>query len=367
MPLMSAVYKVQTFDATYYDGRTAVRHDVTVQLYAEALDILGADGQVIEQWPYQAISLSDQGGGTTRLVVEDSEARLVLSSSEAFQALKNRAPNIDSQKQRTLRNMGLSVLVTVGLIGVAYVSIPVMASAVVAMIPYETEKNIGEGYAKDMQALFSKTKAPNQCTEDAGVQALNTMVTYLSAYSSGPFGYQVDVLDNTMVNAMALPGGHMFIFRGLIDKAESSDELAGVLAHEMAHVNHRHGMHGVVRSFGFQMLSDMMFGGNVMGNLSNIMMMMSHSREAERQADIDAIETLRRANISTAGIARFFERLKDKEDEGKGSFFKMPNMLSSHPSSDVREALAREVQSTSSTGWALSEAQWKNLKAICGK
>ncbi|PHS78654.1 MAG: hypothetical protein COB59_06045 [Rhodospirillaceae bacterium] len=358
---------MQTFDATYYDGQTAVRHAVTVHLYAEALDIVDADGQVIDQWSYQAINLSDQGGGITRLVVKDSAARLVLTAPKAFQALKKRAPNIDSQKQRTLRNMGLSVAVTVTLILGAYVSIPLMASAVVALIPYETEQNIGRGYAKDIQALFSKDEKSNKCTVDKGVKALNDMMAYLATHSFGPFAYQVKVIDNDMVNAMALPGGHIFIFRGLIDKAESSDELAGVLAHEMAHVDHRHGLHGVVRGFGFQMLSDMMFGGNVMGNLSNLMMMMSHSREAERQADIDAIAILRRANISTAGIARFFERLKDKEDEGKVSFFKIPTMLSSHPASDIREALAREIQSPSSMGWTLSDIQWQNLKAICGK
>lgn len=365
MPLMWAAFNVTCFAAHYFDGKTAVRHPVTVHLDARALRVLGKDDKVLDVWLFEAIELSDQANGGLRVVKKGSEARLVFSDPKAFATLQNCAPNLLSQKQRTLRNMGLSVVVTVVLVVGFYVSVPVLAGGVVKMIPFSTEQKLGDGYAKTITTLLSKGKDRKGCSQPAGQKVLDDMVAYLSTYNVGPFPIRVKVLDNAMVNAIALPGGHIFIFRGLLDAAQSDAEVAGVIAHEMAHVNHRHGMHGMVQSFGFSFLADMMFGGNALGNVSNFLMVSSHTRTAEGEADVDAIALLQKAKISTLGFARFFERLKNKEKSSKSSLFSLPEMLSTHPQSDAREALVRSTPTLSPKGWTLKDADWKALKAIC--
>lgn len=363
MPSTLAGSDFDTYAATYFDGKTAQRHTVTVCLQRSSLDVLAGSGNVVDRWFYDEVELSDQGSGGARVVKRGGDARLVFSDPQAFAALKRHAPNLLSHESRTRRNMVVAVAATMAVILVAYFSIPLLASAVVALVPLETESRLGQGYAKDVKSLFSGSEGSGQCHQALGGAALDEMVAHLAKYSHGPFLYRVEVLDTDMVNAVALPGGHIFIFRGLLEKSESFDEVAGVIAHEMAHVNHRDGMHGAVRSFGFSMLADLMFGGDVLGSISNMLMLTSYSRATEQQADTDAIATLHQAGIGTAGLARFFKRLKDKEDK---AFFALPQMLSTHPPSEARRALGLEADAQTGT-WTLSDEKWVALKAICSK
>jgi len=360
MPSILAESDANVFSASYYDGRTAQRHVVSVRLRDSALDVVADDGRVLDQWLYAEVSLSDQGNGGTRVVKRDSEARLVIPDRAAFARLQALSPHLHSDRQRTLRNMGLAVAATVGIIVVGYFSLPVLSGGIVAMIPLETESRIGENYVDEVAAFFSDGEEAKLCQTRLGKTALDKVVAHLSRFTDGPFDYQVDVLDTPLANAVALPGGRILLFRGVLDKAERFDEVAGVIAHEMEHVNQRHGMQAVVRSYGINILADMMFGGSMMGSVSQLVMMTSYSRDAETAADEGAIRTLNAAGIGTAGLARFFERLKSDEED---SAFGLPELLSTHPASAAREALVLEQDAPG--GWALSDAQWRALKGIC--
>lgn len=365
MPLMSAESNGEsdpvTFSAAYYDGRSAQRHRVTVQLRAKALDVVADEGgHVMDRWLFAEVKLSDQGSAGARVIKRETEARLVIADPSAFAQLQARAPNLESQRSRTLRNMGISVGVMAAVILGGYFSLPLLSSAIVKLIPVASEARIGDAYAEQVAALFAPKNDGALCVGGAGREVLDGVVARLAANTSGPFAYRVDVLDTPLVNAVALPGGRILLFRGVLEKADSADEVAGVLAHEMQHVNERHGMQALVRSFGVSMLADMMFGGGMMGDISSMFMMTSYSRDAETAADQGAITTLRGAGIGTAGMARFFARLKEQESE---SAFALPELLSTHPASAAREALAQETQTPPS--WSLSATEWTALKTMC--
>lgn len=372
MPSISAEFDPPTFAATYYDGKTAQRHEVSVRLRAGTLDVIGQDGGVVDQWLYDEVELSDQGRAGSRVIRRGTEARLLLADPLAFAQLKARAPKLLSQRSRTLRNMGISVGAMVAIIVAGYFSLPLLSGAIVALIPLQTEARIGDAYAKQVASFFAPESDGALCEAAAGREALDVIVTRLAAHTSGPFAYRVEVLDTPLVNAVALPGGRIFLFRGLLNKAESPDEVAGVLAHEMEHVNARHGMQGLVRSYGVSMLADLMFGGAVMGNVSSLLMMMSYSRDAEVAADAGAITTLHRAGIDTAGMTRFFKRLREQDDDG---LFGLPQFLSTHPPSAAREALVRDRAKTASPapgpapgqalGEVLNDAEWAALQVVC--
>lgn len=360
MPSTLAASDPQAFNASYYDGRTAQRHPVTVHLRATALDVVAEEGHVIDQWLYGEVELSDQGSAGSRVVKQGTEARLVIPDRHAFAQLKALSPNLVSQRQRTLRNMGLSVVAMAVVILVGYFSLGLLSGAIVQMIPLETEVRLGNAYADEVAAFFAPEQGGALCNNAQGGAALDATVERLQRFTDGPFPYRVDILDTPLVNAVALPGGRILLFRGVLDKADSFDEVAGVLAHEMEHVNLRHGMQAVVRGYGINMLADMMFGGNMMGSVSSLLMMTSYSRDAELAADQGAIAPLRQAGIGTAGVARFFARLKEKE--GKG-LFNLPELLSTHPPSAVRQELAQNAGAPGD--WSLNDAQWTALKSIC--
>ena len=350
-----AVYR-----AAYYDGISAVRHDVTVQMCEGAVDIISADGEVLDQWLYSDIVAVDQGSGGHRVSKLGSNARLNFTDTEAFRTLHARAPQMHAQEKRARRGMVLAIAVTVSILLTFYVATPVLTSAIVTLTPLSYEAKLGRRFSKDIVDLFGSEENKGVCASDRGSLALRKVVEDLARHNQAPFPYEVRVLDAKMVNAMALPGGYIFVFRGLLDQARSQDELIGVLAHEMAHVDRRHPMQAMVRSYGTSILSDMMFGGSAMGGISSTLMSMSYSRKAEEQADAAGIATLQRAGLSTDGLADFFDRLSTKEEKDA---FGLPDFLSTHPNTEAREQRARGV--SRSVRSVLQDGEWADLRAIC--
>lgn len=356
----SAGSRRMEFSAIYYDGKTANRYEVSVVFLSDRLDVFGADGGLLDSWRHDQIELSDQGSGGARVIKQGTEARLVFADGDAFDVLRANAPAVMSLQQRSRKNMLYAVGVTVVTVLGFYLAIPLLASGIVSMISFETEKSIGHAVSRDFAVFFANEEDTGKCRAGPGHDALARMVDHLAAQTSGPFDYDIKVLDNDMVNAMAFPGGYIFVFRGLIDEAESADEVAGVIAHEMAHVDHRHGMQAVVRGYGLGLLADMMFGGGTMGSVSQVAMSMSYSRDAEHAADVAGLQTLARAGVDTDGFARFFERLHEKEAESRWS---LPAFISTHPATGRREQLIREYSGAGT--WSLSDEEWAALKKIC--
>jgi len=357
---MSAQSDQQLYRAAFYDGKSAVRHDVGVRLRDTALDIVTPAGEVVAQWPYDEVVFADQGSGGYRVAKVDSEARLVFKDPAAFEALRVRAPDMHTSHKRARRGMVLAIAATVAILIGGYLATPVLTSAIVAMTPLSFEVKLGRNYANSIVDLVGGKDGKGVCESNTGALALAKIVKELSRHTHSPAPYEVRVLDVKMVNAVALPGGFIFVFRGLLDAAQSQDELVGVLAHEMAHVDQRHPMQALVRSYGISLLSDMMFGGSAMGGVSSTLMSTSYSRNAEEAADSAAVETLHKANLSTQGLADFFARLAAQEEDGG---LGLPGFLSTHPDTGVRE---RRARMPSGQGRAiLRDGEWKALREIC--
>lgn len=346
--------------AVYYDGNSAVRHNVTVQMRERVLDIISADGEIMDQWLYHEVIAVDQGSGGSRVGKLDSNARLNFTDAEAFRTLRACAPQMHAHEKRARRGMIMAIAATISIVLAFYFATPLLTSAIVALTPLSYEAKLGRRFSKDIVDLFGSEDSKGTCTSDRGSLALSKVVEDLTRHNQAPLPYNVRVLDVKMVNAMALPGGYIFVFRGLLDQARSQNELIGVLAHEMAHVDQRHPMQAMVRGYGISILSDMMFGGSTMGSVSSTLMSMSYSRTAEEQADTGGIATLQRAGLSTDGLANFFDRLSAKEEKDT---FGLPDFLSTHPNTDAREQRARGVSRSNRS--LLEDKEWADLRAIC--
>jgi predicted Zn-dependent protease len=145
-----------------------------------------------------------------------------------------------------------------------------------------------------------------------------------------PYPFKIHVRKASSINALALPGGHIIVFTGLLDKITSENELAFTFAHEMGHYANRDHLRGVGRAFVFITISTFLFGTD-----SNISQMLAHvlnitelsfSRKQETRADEFALELLNCAYGNVAGATDFFKRLPKEQDPGKiGHYF------ASHP------------------------------------
>ncbi len=139
--------------------------------------------------------------------------------------------------------------------------------------------------------------------------------------------------------------------------------MAGVLAHEIAHVEERHVTESMIRAFGFGLIVSA-FGGNTGANVETLIAA-GYSRRAEHEADAEAIEALARADISPLATATFFERLADRE-KSLGRVAVGLSYISTHPMSEDRQ---NNFRASAVRGKryvpALSPQEWKALKNIC--
>jgi len=166
------------------------------------------------------------------------------------------------------------------------------------------------------------------------------------------FPYQGKVLNATDINAFALPGGYLYLNRGLIETARTERELAGVVAHELAHIALRHGTHNASKAYaakaGIGVLGGILGRGqtrstgqiiNVVGGLGLNAVFLKYSRDAETQADIVGTQILSRAGYDPMDMANFFEVLRRQHDKDPG---RLAQFISSHPSPANRSARVQQ-------------------------
>jgi predicted Zn-dependent protease len=164
-------------------------------------------------------------------------------------------------------------------------------------------------------------------------------------------------------NAFALPGGRVYLLSGLLAKAETPDELAGVLAHEIGHLAHRDGLRRLIREGGTAFLAGLMFGdltgSGVVLMAGRMVLSAANTREAETAADAFAATIMRRLGRPTAPMAALMQRVTGPEHE------LAPSLLRDHPLTAERKR-ALEADDAAPTGPALlDEPAWQSLKRIC--
>lgn len=219
-------------------------------------------------------------------------------------------------------------------------------------VPSSWERRLGDAMVGDFGGRF--------CKGPGGQQALDALARRLDG---GGDPIEVRVANIKMVNAVALPGGKVVIFRGLLSDAKSPDEVAGVLGHEIGHVRNRDVMAALLRQMGLSVLLGG-FSGDV-GGTFNALLSATYSREAEARADNYALAALARAGVSPAATAGFFTRLA--HDEAKlGPAGAALGYMSSHPLSQSRERKFKAgVVKSATYRPALDAAQWRALADIC--
>ncbi|HEX7125972.1 MAG TPA: M48 family metallopeptidase [Thermodesulfobacteriota bacterium] len=170
------------------------------------------------------------------------------------------------------------------------------------------------------------------------------------------FDYTFDVVETPQVNAFAIPGGHLYVNTGLICLAESEDELAGVMGHEIGHAARRHAITQMTAqqqtqavALGGAALLSILLGQDpgtvspaaaVPAQLAAQGYLLKYSRDHEREADDLAVQYLHRAGYDPQAVASFFEKLQAEEPERPGV---LAALLSSHPVTADRIEATREA------------------------
>jgi Zn-dependent protease with chaperone function len=363
------------WDAAYLDGRTAARRRATVHITRTGLDVVLAEGGARFFWPFREIRQTQgtYAGEQVRLERGGELSEVLLIGDVGFlSAARTASPEAghlhDPARRRFRAGLTFGALVTtVALaLGIYYVGIPAFAEVAAARVPVSWEESLGRAIVDH----FAPTA--RRCGDPVRQARIDAIVAQLTAKAQRqPYTFRVTVVNSGIVNAVAAPGGNIIVFRGLLERTDSAEELAGVLAHEVEHVLHRH----VTRAI-FQQASTGILMAALVGDVSSVVAYglegartlgtLRMSRAAESEADRDGIRLLQAAGIDTAGMITFFDKLSARERGGDDI---LPRYLRTHPTTAERIATLRSLAAAASPphGRLLPDETWDNVKNLCGE
>jgi predicted Zn-dependent protease len=359
------------WEGAYLDGRSAARRAATIRLFPTALQVTTDDGRDF-LWPLGEIRQTQgfYAGEEVRLERGGPLAETLLVSDPAFLvALHEMAPGATARfhdpRRRRLRAAATAgaVLVVVALTVVLYVwGIPALAAVVAARVPVGWEERLGQTAVEHLVA------GSRRCIDPRRQARIDAIVARLMApLPRQPYTIRVVVLDDGRVNALAAPGGSIVVFRGLLERAGTSEELAGVLAHEIQHVLRRHATRTLIQHASMALLVSAL-AGDPTGALgfgvegARALAALEYSRQFETEADAEGMRMLLAAGIDPKGLLTFFESLA-RTDAGTPTVL---SYLSTHPSPDDRVARLRALARAAPAAAPLMSApDWRDVAAIC--
>lgn len=359
-----------SFHAILFDPVTRDSTKVSVRAFGSSLEVMGgretlridaAKCQLTAGgWDRESIQITWSGeGGLFALSSTDPGATAEIGRIPQFQSALDATSKAQKGARRSGR-LGLALVAVLTLLPLLLLVLVLLfrdpiIDSVLKRIPVSVDQEVGRMF--EGQFMASKEVVP----ENDATRAVKLIVDRLKAASADQrFEFKVSVQRNKEVNAFAAPGGLIVVYTGLIAEAGSAEEVAGVLAHEMAHATNRHSMRQMLYAGGLLPLAGLLIGQpdaaalfQGLGQLSEL----KFSRTQEEDADRTGFETLVAAGISTEGMARFFDRLA----AAKGA---PPSFLSTHPSSTDRAAAIRaRAKSTPSGPIEPLPIDWDAVKA----
>ena len=354
-------------NALFFDGETALEHAVTVQLADNGLAISGAT-IAPQDWRFNTLLAVDppHADRPFRLTsVYRPGMRLILNDPVFIGSLLDRAPQLRGGFHP--RRSGKAAMCIIGglaaLALTTYLVLQFAPQKLAFLLPDAWRDKIGA------QIEAALTGGAKLCKSPSGRAALSAMAARLSEGNPDMPPISINVYAIPIMNAFAMPGGRIVITGELIRKAETPEEVAGVLAHELGHVVHRHSEAQLVRATGLQLLIAIATGGggDTISSLAGLATILRYTRQAEIEADAFALTGLENAAIDPLGLKRFFELvLKERGKTRTGAIGQLESAFATHPGTEDRIKAIRPLPDGVTARPVLNADQWKGLKGICG-
>ena len=263
--------------------------------------------------------------------------------------IRNQISEIYSRRELKRRlKLTLAFVAICGLMATALVILSgIMVRSIVARIPADFEAEVGDSLLEDL-------KGPNGFNDDPKLmtrvnQAVNPMLSRLPGNGTN---FDFHIIEEPTPNACALPGGHVVITTGLLEVASRPEEIAGVVAHELAHEIRKHSFRQLFADMGPLIICRVFLGGGrgitgAIGNGSELLIQRGFSQEYEMEADAVGWQYLVDAHIDPRGFIDILKKLKAEQDRTPHGHVQI-QAFSTHPATEKRIKRL--------------EAKWKKLK-----
>jgi len=358
------------WEAHYLDGQTAIRHPAAVRLMREGLEVVTAGGWT-RLWPYREIRQTQGSYAGEEVRLErggELPEALVIPDPAFLESLFEAAPQVSARlpgpagRGRRLRLTVLAGGAVIALTGAFYLwGIPALAALVAPRVPVAWEESLGRAVIDQL------APAAELCVDPRRQPALDAIVARLvAAAPPSPYRFHLLVVNRPAVNALAAPGGYIVVFRGLLERTRTPDELAGVLAHEIEHVLRRHTTRALIQHVSTGLLLAALTG-DMTGPLAyglesaRVLGQLQYSRHAEEEADMEGMKLLLAARVAPDGMLAFLDELA-KADQPRS----VRTYLSTHPSTRDRIARLRALAAAPGPPVPLLPDQdWQDIKRLC--
>ncbi|MEO3434399.1 M48 family metallopeptidase [Inquilinus sp. CAU 1745] len=361
------------FPARYNDGLVARTRPILVEIAPDGLTLRSEEG-FQEHWPAAAIRAVDLPARPGPVVLSregQPGCRLVFDDPVAHDALRRHLPDLwrrtEKDHRAVWRVAGWGMAAAAAILLIVLVMIPRFAVQAAAAMPESWERQLGARVAGRLVWLLaqgeSSAAGPAECADPAMREAMDGIVRRLAEDKA--HAYTIHIANADLVNAFALPGGHILMPKGMIEFAGSPEALAGILAHEIGHAALNHPTEAAIRTGATGILLGLVVGdfagGAAMLAVGQRMLDASYSREAELAADAFAIDLMKGADVPLEPSAALFDRLAEKE----GDTMEALSFLSTHPDTRSRADALRRAATEESGISILTDTEWRALRDRC--
>lgn len=322
-------------DAFYFDGRTSKRHNAVIESHGEHVTIAGEFGERHERWRH--IQIAEAVGNAPRRISLADGAYCEIHDSRAFAIWMQGArlkPSLVEGMQQHWHWVALSLAGAVAFLAAGYLwLLPIAAQALVPKIPPLWAQSIS---ARVMQGLDNGILSASTLPEEHR-ERIRAKVTTL-AYKDGPYRLIFRSAHKT-ANAFALPNGDIVILDELVNLADSDDEVTAVVAHELGHVAHHHGLRQLIQASVVSAVVGYYFGdvSSLATGLASLALDSRYSREFEAESDRFAVDLMRASGMNPTLLATMLERLEKQEPQNRQG-----RTFSSHPETAQRIMMLRQ-------------------------
>jgi beta-barrel assembly-enhancing protease len=318
------------YKGTFYNHQVAVAIPATIRIFDESLQFDAvSDGLSLRRyhWLFTEINIEVNDRRFIRIAHNGEDAGTLEVNDpvfvKAFLQQYKRTRSIGLNRLLLRGGVQIGIIALLGIIAIALAAhfyiLPWCADKVVDRLPRSFDKELGETAVKTMDE-----------SKDTAASAILAKFAAQMKWDS-PDSLKFVVVPSETENAYALPGGYVFVYTGLLKKLDKKEELAALLAHEVAHVTYRHSVRKICRDMSSAVvltlvLTNSSSATNMLFSNANALYNLTYSRQYEQQADIAGMETLRRNHIDQRGMSELMEVLQQLSQK-----IDVPEFISTHP------------------------------------
>ena len=356
------------YSARFTDGKTSRQRTVYLKIFRQGICIYEDQEclKLVARWPFELMKVNhdwnDKIGGSFEhkqnfgSILDCRSKKTFLRIQKSLKRF-DQATYIFSTSNKSLLGLLAATIIFI-VIGIPLFTKLMETTAI--FVPKSLENHIGEQSIEAMSHEF------RPCEDQEAKALLDKLVSELVKYQEDDdLQINIHLFRTKTANAFAVPGEHMAILSGFLAEAKSEQEIAGVLAHEMGHIAHRHSIKYLIQQMGTSFLLSISTGdGAGLAQITNSLSGLSYSRDKELEADRYAKKILEDSGIGTQGVIDFLSRLDGDTPE----LLKKMNdftLLSTHPKTQERLELLKIDNPPEVPKSILTKKEFERLKKAC--